>query len=282
MSEISNLSAKSSSLYQSSVQGAKADPEEYIYSMPRSSVIKFFDKFHRSKVNNADFGATSSVDVPSYGVIKRLIVKTRIKYVVSTVGTPMIGRALYARLIKKAELAVSGRVLLTLHDDMIQYLYYQMGEDGKAYKLAGVENALCGGKAEPPINLAVAKNVVPHARSVAGTHFIDCYTVLPFSCFEMGGAGHPTKSLLNGRFLEKMQVSLTFGEETNCVAPSVVANVTTIDSCELLTDFDIIDQPSLDLIEKSNYSMWFQSTRLRPLSASILKIKLIWTNSLRG
>lgn len=255
MSEIALLSAKSSSLYNSSIQGAKADPEEYIYSMPRSSVNKFFDKFHRSKINNADFGSTSSVAVPSYGVIKRLIVKTRIKYVITTAaGTPLIGRALYARLIKKAELAVSSRVLLTLHDDMIQYLYYQMGEDGKSYKLAGVENALCGGKAQPPFNNA-ANAVGPHARSATGTHYIDCYTVLPFSCFEMGGAGHPTKSLLNGRFLEKLQLNLTFGDETNCIAPAISNNqVTTIDSCELLTDFDIIDTPSLDMIEKANYS----------------------------
>ena len=255
MSEIALLSAKSSSLYNSSVQGAKADPEEYIYSMPRSSVNKFFDKFHRSKINNADFGSTSSVSVPSYGVIKRLIVKTRIKYVITTaVGTPLIGRALYARLIKKAELAVSSRVLLTLHDDMIQYLYYQMGEDGKAYKLAGVENALCGGKAHAPFNKAI-NHVGSHARSAIGTHFIDCYTVLPFSCFEMGGAGHPTKSLLNGRFLEKLQLNITFGDETNCLAPADADNqVTTIDSCELLTDFDIIDTPSLDMIEKANFS----------------------------
>ncbi len=256
MSEISILSQKSSSLYNSSVKGAKADPEEYIYSMPRSSVIKFFDKFHRSPVNNADFGATSSVTIPSYGVIKRLILKTRIKYVIATApGTPLIGRALYARVVKKAELAVSSRVLLTLHDDMIQYLYYQMGEDGKAYKLAGVENALCGGKAQAPFNLAAGNTSVTHARSVIGTHFIDCYTVLPFSCFEMGGAGHPTKSLLNGRFLEKMQLNITFGDETNCIAPAIAANqTTTIDSCELLTDFDIIDQPSLDMIEKANFS----------------------------
>ncbi len=274
MSEISHLSLSSSSLYNSSIAGQSSDKDEYIYSMPKSSCNKFPDRFHIQKINNCDWDSTTSVEIASYGILRRLIVKFEIQIKGTNVGStggaddrpPLIARGLFARMIKRADLMNSSRVILSLFDDVIQYLVYQMPEEkSKAYRLAGLDNTLFGAGLNMHYTDHSYHNLASSINSATGAtntwqKSIFVFCPLPFSCFEMGGAGHPSKSCLDTRFLERLSVSLTIGKKDDCVyyrdgdKYTGTTGEVNIKNAWLLSDFDIIKQSELDQIEKANFA----------------------------
>ena len=271
MSEIAHLSLNSSSLYNSSIAGNSADLDEYIYSMPKSKCNSFLDRFHETKINNCDWDSTCSVEIPAYGILRRAMLKFEISWTQNSgddaqakYTNALIARGLFARLVKRADLMNSSRVILSLHDDIIQNLIYQMPQEESAkYRLAGLDNCLAGGINKVVERIGTYQNIAC-ATPTNGTTFstqktITVYCPLPFSCFEYGGAGHPTKSNLDTRFLERLSVSLTMGKQLECVyikAPTggAVTQLPIIKSASLLTDFDIIASKTLDSIEKANFS----------------------------
>ena len=268
MSEIAHLSLNSSSLYNSSIAGNAADLDEYIYSMPKSKCNAFLDRFHQTVINNCDWDSTCSVEIPAYGILKRAMLKFTISWTQDTghatndYKNALIARGLFARLIKRADLMNSSRVILSLHDDVIQYLMYQMPQnEAKKYLIAGLDNCAMGGFAKVRAPNGGYQNVAcatPFpAQGVKKT--IEVYCPLPFSCFKYGGAGHKTKSCLDTRFLERLSISLTMGKQFECIH-NVLGNAAhltqkpTIEKAVLLTDFDLIATKTLDQIEKANFS----------------------------
>ena len=79
MSEIQILSNASSSLLASSYAGQGPDQSEYVYDMERSTVNKAINRLVTVTVNNAAYGKTHSVEIPSFGILNKLVVKTRFK-----------------------------------------------------------------------------------------------------------------------------------------------------------------------------------------------------------
>lgn len=265
MSEIAHLSLNSSSLYNSSIAGNSADLDEYIYSMPKSKCNAFLDKFHMTKINNCDWDSTCSVEIPAYGILRRAMIKLEIEWyetnaTADNLSNALIARGLFARLIKRADLMNSSRVILSLHDDIIQYLMYQMEpSQSKKYLIAGLDNTLVGGGVALKGTTGGYNNVACANNGTGVAKKIVVYCPLPFSCFEMGGAGHPSKSNLDTRFLERLSVSLTMGKMNECVyfqagTGGAVTKAPTIKNAWLMTDFDIIASKTLDSIEKANFS----------------------------
>ncbi len=270
MSEIAHLSLNSSSLYNSSIAGNAADLDEYIYSMPKSKCNAFLDRFHQTVINNCDWDSTCSVEIPAYGILKRAMIKFTISWTQTTghattgYANALIARGLFARLIKRADLMNSSRVILSLHDDVIQYLMYQMPQnEAKKYLVAGLDNAAMAGYAKAKSHAGGYQNLAcatPFDNTTGPQKkTIEVYCPLPFSCFKYGGAGHKTKSCLDTRFLERLSISLTMGKQFECIhnvlaTPAHLTQKPTIEKAVLLTDFDLIATKTLDQIEKANFS----------------------------
>ena len=75
MSEITILSNASSSLLASSYAGQGPDRSEYIYSMDLSTVYKHVSKFVKVPFKNPNFGESQSVEIPSFGVLNRMMLR---------------------------------------------------------------------------------------------------------------------------------------------------------------------------------------------------------------
>ena len=270
MAEIALLSNQSSSLYASSTSSGGADQSSYIYDMKQSGINKFTEKFIRTPVNSPAFGGNAQVEIPAFGILKQMVLKTTIKYNLSTAPqTPQVAKALFAELIDQVSLKNSSRELQVVYGDCIKYLVYNLGSsERKKWRLLGKDDLLM---ADPnaltatPAAAVRPVNLYGDIKVAAGEHTIDVYTILPFSMFPKFGSdpATPFKNLLNTRFCERLSLDIKFNPRTKVlVAQSAVgagagkfAVEPTIDKCELITQFDIIQDKSLAAIEAANYSL---------------------------
>ena len=104
MSEIQILSNASSSLLASSYAGQGPDQSEYVYDMERSTVNKAINRLVTVTVNNAAFGKTHSVEIPSFGILNKLVVKTQFKVNNASVTAAQMGKikkSLYSALFQE-------------------------------------------------------------------------------------------------------------------------------------------------------------------------------------
>jgi hypothetical protein len=234
--------------------------------MDRSSVNKFKSRMTRVKINNPAFGSQVSVEIPSFGILTKMVLRTRITLNSigggddSTTAAADVAKAIGAMMIDRVSLMNSSREIQTLYGDCIQYLIYNMPADEKKKWLAAM-----GDDAEANTNTGLVNTVgatIDYGQAQANRS-IDIYTLLPFSCFHEGGAGTPYKSCFNTRFIEKLNCTIKFADVG--AAGGLVSNhaqngfsgVVTLDThhCELLCDFDVLEQKSLNKVEESNYSL---------------------------
>lgn len=271
MAEIALLSNQSSSLYASSTSSGGADQSSYIYDMKQSGINKFTEKFIRTPVNSPSFGGNAQVEIPAFGILKQMVLKTTIKYNLSTAAqTPQIAKALFAELIDQISLKNSSRELQVVHGDCIKYLVYNLGaSESKKWRILGKDdlfladpNAMTGTVASA---CARPVNLYGDVKTATGEHTIDVYTIVPFSMFPKFGsdASTPFKNLLNTRFVERLSLDIKFNprvkvlvaQSANGAGAGKFAAEPTIDKCELITQFDIIQDKSLAAIEAANYSL---------------------------
>jgi hypothetical protein len=264
------LSNQSSSLYASSTSSGGADQSSYIYDMKQSGINKFTEKFVRTPVNSPAFGGNAQVEIPAFGILKQMVLKTTIKYNLSTaVQTPQVAKALFAELIDQISLKNSSRELQVVHGDCIKYLVYNLGaSESKKWRILGKDDLLLADPAGITNNVSNAfhpVNLYGDVKTAVGEHTIDVYTIVPFSMFPKFGSdpATPFKNLLNTRFCERLSLDIKFNPRTKVlVAQSAVgagagkfAVEPTIEKCELITQFDIIQDKSLAAIEAANYSL---------------------------
>lgn len=271
MAEIALLSNMSSSLYASSKSSGGSDTSSYIYDMKQSGINKFTEKFIRTPLNNPSFGGNCQCNIPSFGVLRQMVLKTTISYNIKTnAQTPIVAKALFAELIDQVSLKNSSRELQVVYGDCIKYLVYNLGaEKSKKWKILGKDDLLIGDV--NMLNSTAANAYTPRRPSATiGTsaggsgHTIDVYTVLPFSMFaDFGSDKHtPFKNLLNTRFVENLQIDVKYNPRIKAITASAAVDADngfttepTISASELICCFDIIQDKELAAIEAANYSL---------------------------
>ncbi len=273
MAEIALLSNQSSSLYASSTSSGGADQSSYVYDMKQSGVNKFTEKFIRTPINSPAFGGNCQVEIPAFGILKQMVLKTTITYSLNTsASTPMVAKALFAEMIDQVSLKNSSRELQVLYGDCIKYLVYNLGaSESKKWRIVGKDDLFL---ADPAAITSTAASAVGTPRNRYGDvgtaigvdHTIDVYCVLPFSMFAKFGSDPetPLKNLLNTRFCERLSLDIKFnprikalvaGAANNAGAAQAFTTEPTISKAELITQFDIIQDKSLAAIEAANYSL---------------------------
>lgn len=269
MAEIALLSNQSSSLYASSKSSGGSDTGSYIYDMKQSGINKFTEKFIRTPLNNAAFGANAQCEIPAFGILRQMVLKTTITYNIKTTAqTPVVAKALFAELIDQVALKNSSRELQVVYGDCIKYLVYNLGsEKSKKWKILGKDDMLIGDV--NMLNGTAASAYTPRRpsaeiKTAAGAdHTIDVYTVLPFSMFpDFGSDKHtPFKNLLNTRFCERLSIDVKYNPRIKALTASAAndaatgfASEPTLTS-ELICCFDVIQDKELAAIEAANYSL---------------------------
>jgi len=272
MAEIALLSNQSSSLYASSTSSGGSDQSSYIYDMKQSGINKFTEKFVRTPINSPAFSQNCQVEIPAFGVLKQMVLKTTIKYTLSTASqTPLVAKALFAELIDQVSLKNSSRELQVVYGDCIKYLVYNLGaSESKKWRLLGKDDLfLADPNAMTTTNLTACgkrQNRYGDVKTTHGTdHTIDIYTVLPFSMFPKFGSDHttPMKNLLNTRFIERISLDIKYNprikvliaQSANGAGAGKFTVEPTISKAELITQFDVIQSKSLAAIEAANYSL---------------------------
>ena len=248
MSEIQILSNASSSLLASSYAGQGPDQSEYVYDMERSTVNKAINRLVTVTVNNAAMGKTHSVELPSFGILNKLVVKTQFKVnaEITAENCKKIKKSLYSALFQECAIMNSSRRVFTLPGEMIAYLVQALpAEQREKWLIAGMDTKIVDENGKK-YDLEAGVKIDPHT-------IFTVYTPLFFSCFEEGGAKNgPFKSNFNTRFLEKLNCMIHFNEIKNIFYEG--ADIS-LEDCEILCDFHIIEQKSLDKIEEANYSL---------------------------
>jgi len=269
MAEIAILSNQSSSLYASSTSSGGADQSSYIYDMKQSGVNKFTEKFIRTPINSPAFGGNAQVEIPAFGILKQMVLKTTITYQLDANGTPLVAKALLAEMIDQISLKNSSRELQVIYGDCIKYLVYNLGaSESKKWKIVGKDDLFLADSAAMTNAVATAirpRNRYGDVQVVSGTHTIDVYCVLPFSMFAKFGSDPetPLKNLLNTRFCERLSLDIKFNprikalvnQSANGSGAGKFVVEPTISNAELITQFDIIQDKSLSAIEAANYSL---------------------------
>ena len=260
MAEICLLSNQASSLYASSKASGGSDKSAYIYDMKQSSINKYRERFVRTPLNNASFGGTANCEIPAFGILKQMVLKTTIEYQqTNSNSVPMVSRSMFSQLIDQASIKNSSREIQVVFGDCIKYLVYNMPDaDSKKWRLVGKDNLLCGDVTKYTDNVATSykryKGIIKNNH--ATSHTIDVYTVLPFSFFEGFGSSSQFKNCLNTRFLERLSLDVKYnGANDVIVAPSANATTFTIKASELLCSFDIVQDKELQEIESANFSL---------------------------
>ena len=269
MAEIALLSNMSSSLYASSKSSGGSDTSSYIYDMKQSGINKFTEKFIRTPLNNPAFAGNCQCNIPSFGVLRQMVLKTTIKYNLHSAQCPIVAKALFAEIIDQVSLKNSSRELQVVYGDCIKYLVYNMGAaEGKKWKILGQDDLLLGdinAIAGTNATSFLPRNVGSALKTAAGEHTLDVYTILPFSMFAgFGSDKHtPFKNLLNTRFCENLQIDVKYNPRIKAMTASAATGATdgafavepTISKAELICCFDIIQDKELAAIEAANYSL---------------------------
>ena len=268
MAEIALLSNQSSSLYASSKSSGGSDQSSYIYDMKQSGINKFTERFIRTPLNNPAFGSNVQCEIPAFGILRQMVLKTTITYNIDTTNTcPIIAKALFAELIDQVSIKNSSRELQVIYGDCLKYLVYNLGaQKSKKWKILGKDDLLIG-------DVNMLNNTVAgafHRRrpnsvvntTAGGNRTIDVYTILPFSMFgDFGSDKHtPFKNLLNTRFIERISLDVKYNPRIKALTASAATGATafaaepTITS-ELICSFDVIQDKELAAIEAANYSL---------------------------
>ena len=239
MAEIVLNSNESSSLFSSSKAAAGADSSAYTYSTMQSGVNKFTEHFIRSPINNASFGGGSaSVNIPQFGILREMVVHTKIKYRIKTTAqVPVVAKALFAQLIDQVSLKNSSRELQVIYGDTIRHAVYSLGDEkSKKWKLLGQDDLMMT-DVNGMLNTQLASYNPRKNRQAVGfaadtDYVIDVYSVLPFSMFPGFGSNEdtPFKNLLNTRFIETLKLDLKYSDRikvlknTNANVPKIKPN----------------------------------------------------------
>ena len=109
MAEIALLSNQSSSLYASSKSSGGSDQSSYIYDMKQSGINKFTERFIRTPLNNPAFGSNVQCEIPAFGILRQMVLKTTINYKLHSAQTPVIAKALFAEIIDQVSIKNSSR-----------------------------------------------------------------------------------------------------------------------------------------------------------------------------
>lgn len=237
--------------------------------MKQSGINKFTEKFIRTPLNNPAFGGNCQCNIPSFGVLRQMVLKTTIKYTLHSDQCPIVAKSLFAEIIDQVSLKNSSRELQVVYGDCIKYLVYNLGaQKSKKWKILGQDDILLG-----DVNAIGGTNATSFRPRnsgsalgiTAGAHTIDVYTVLPFSMFADFGSdpNTPFKNLLNTRFVENLQIDVKYNSRLKAMTASAVNGATagafteepTISKSELICCFDIIQDKALAAIEAANYSL---------------------------
>ena len=271
MAEIALLSNQSSSLYASSKSSGGSDTSSYIYDMKQSGINKFTERFIRTPLNNPAFGQNIQCEIPAFGILRQMVLKTTINYKLHSAQTPVIAKALFAELIDQISLKNSSRELQVIYGDCLKYLVYNLGsEKSKKWKILGQDDLFLADV--NAMSATKTASIRPANRGVVGTsnaadgHTIDVYTILPFSMFpDFGSDKHtPFKNLLNTRFCERLSIDVKYNSRIKALTASYAgagANAgqfsaePTITKSELICSFDVIQDKELAAIEAANYSL---------------------------
>ena len=100
MAEIALISNSASSLYSSSKASGGSDKSQYIYDMKQSGVNKFTERMVRTPLNNPGFSNTTSCEIPAFGILKQMVLKTTIQYQLGAELTPNFAKAAFAELTR--------------------------------------------------------------------------------------------------------------------------------------------------------------------------------------
>lgn len=260
MAEIALLSNQASSLYASSKASGGSDKSAYIYDMKQSAVNKFRERFVRTPLNGANFASTATCEIPAFGVLKQMVLKTTITYdAASAASVPMFSRAVFSQLIDECSIKNSSRQIQVLYGDTIKYLVYNLPEgQSKKWRLVGLDDMKCADANAYLNNAATSVDKRYRGQIIPSTAIqeVVVYTILPFSFFEGFGSSSQYKNCLNTRFLERLSLDVKFNPHTAVVnAPTGNATTFAIKSCELLCSFDVIQDKELQEIESANYSL---------------------------
>lgn len=260
MAEIALLSNQASSLYASSKASGGSDKSAYIYDMKQSSVNKFRERFVRTPLNNASFSGTANCEIPAFGILKQMVLKTTIEYTpASNASALMFSRSMFSQLIDQASIKNSSREIQVIYGDCIKYLVYNMPDaDSKKWRLVGKDNLLCGDVNMYSDNVGTSlKRYKGIIKTATTAHTIDVYTVLPFSFFEGFGSSSQYKNCLNTRFLERLSLDVKYNGVDDCVIKPTgnVGATIKIKASELLCSFDVIQDKELQEIESANFSL---------------------------
>ena len=271
MAEIALLSNQSSSLYASSKSSGGSDQSSYIYDMKQSGINKFTERFIRTPLNNPAFGSNVQCEIPAFGILRQMVLKTTINYKLHSAQTPVIAKALFAEIIDQVSIKNSSRELQVIYGDCLKYLVYNLGsEKSKKWKILGQDDLFLA-----DVNAMARDNLTssarPANRGVVGTstaaagHNIDIYTILPFSMFaDFGSDKHtPFKNLLNTRFIERLSLDVKYNPRIKALTASTATSAAagafsaepTITKSELICSFDVIQDKELAAIEAANYSL---------------------------
>jgi len=269
MAEIALLSNQSSSLYASSKSSGGSDTSSYIYDMKQSGINKFTEKFIRTPINNAAFGSNAQCEIPAFGILRQMVLKTTITYNIKTTAqTPIFAKALFAELIDQVSIKNSSRELQVVYGDCLKYLVYNLGaEKSKKWKILGKDDMLVGDVnmlTNTAANAYTPRRPSADIKTAADTdHTIDVYTILPFSMFpDFGSDKHtPFKNLLNTRFCERLSIDVKYNPRSKAMSASAGINAATgftsepTLTSELICCFDVIQDKELASIEAANYSL---------------------------
>ncbi len=271
MAEIALLSNQSSSLYASSKSSGGSDKNSYVYDMKQSGVNKFTERFIRTPLNNAAFGSNAQCEIPAFGILRQMVLKTTISYNIHGADTaPIVAKALFAELIDQVSLKNSSRELQVIYGDCLKYLVYNLGsEKSKKWKILGQDDLLVGDV--NMLNNAAASAYTPRRPNASiktthsTNHTIDVYTILPFSMFpDFGSDKHtPFKNLLNTRFCERLSIDVKYNPRIKALVTEVAGvgavnksfSVEPTIASELICAFDVIQDKELAEIEAANYSL---------------------------
>tara|TARA_R110002012_G_scaffold249584_2_gene427172 strand:+ start:147 stop:1619 length:1473 start_codon:yes stop_codon:yes gene_type:complete len=255
MSEQSHASLTNSSLYMSATAQGK-DLGPYIYAMKKAGGNVFSDRNVEVRVEGASPGGTTSVNIPSWGVLRDATLKVKCKFTnnATNATTPNIARNLHGIVLKKCVLKNSSKEIETLHGHSILFKT-QNHPDRRRLELAGQSN------------LILSKTSAQTGKIVATANTdneFEVYIPLLFSTFE-----HPygcQDSRTNGvdfRFVEQCSFEFQFAQDWEIAHGGTASGSTnqtlktpvTFTDCKLYLDYDILADEDMKTVQSQNYSM---------------------------
>jgi len=253
MAEIVLSSNKNSSLYMSSVaSGANLAP--YVYSMEKSGANLFKDRNVKVNLPGAQFGGSTSAQIPSFGILRSASLRVKFKYTTAAgVATPNVARNIYGTILAKAAIKNSSKQIEEIHGNSLIYKV-QQHPDRRRFEVAGLSNVILSKSS------AQSGAVVSTAATVTE---LEVFIPLLFSTFE-----HPTGARdgrtngLDMRFIEACTLEVTFNADwfvaiggTSSGTNDTLGVAPVISLCEAYYDYDVIDDKNLMEIQKNNYSL---------------------------